>query len=168
MEEQRRGGKWARRGWPLVDRFMAKVQPDPVSGCWWWNGPASETSPGRYIGNERVGGKTRSAHRLSYELHNGPIPGGLYVCHRCDQPMCVNPAHLFLGTAADNMRDRDAKGRQARGERIGASKLDALRVETLRIAAATGVFTQDQLAKWWGISPSGVRAIVSRKAWRHV
>lgn len=85
-----------------VRRFMAKVSIDVVSGCWLWNGPIDSYGYGMH-------GKRR-AHRFSFEIHNSP-PGDLFVCHRCDNPPCVNPDHLFLGTQQDNMNDMVAKDR---------------------------------------------------------
>lgn len=99
---------------PLAERFVANYVKD-ASGCWLWRG----ASDGTY-GKIREGGAgTRQllAHRVSYELFNGPIPDGMLVCHTCDNPPCVHPAHLFLGTYADNNADRDAKGRTVTGDR---------------------------------------------------
>jgi hypothetical protein len=90
---------------PVVDRFWEKVQKG--DGCWVWSGGLI-SGYGRFV--VRHGLYVR-AYRFSYELANGPIPDGLFVCHRCDNPPCVNPAHLFLGTCKDNFEDMRAKGR---------------------------------------------------------
>lgn len=90
----------------MLNRFWNKVYK--TDSCWLWIGSRLPTGYGTF----RVGKKVKRAHRVSWELHNGPIiDGSLLVCHTCDNPMCVNPDHLFLGTNLDNMRDRNAKGR---------------------------------------------------------
>lgn len=98
-----------------IERFWAHV--DRSGDCWLWRGVNPLTS----YGTMRIGGRTIGVHRISYELHNGPIPDDKpFVCHTCDTPGCVNPAHLFAGTHEDNMKDKTAKGRQAKGETLGA------------------------------------------------
>lgn len=93
-------------------RFFAKVDRSGGPGaCWLWT---ACTYGGGY-GSFGLGGRTQYAHRVAYELEVGPIPGGLHVLHRCDVRRCVNPAHLFLGTNADNAADMVSKGRQSRG-----------------------------------------------------
>jgi len=106
---------------PAIDLFHRYLPEErPPDACWIWRG--STTAYG--YGNIRVGGRGTQvaiyAHRLAYEYFVGPIPPGLLVCHACDNPPCTNPAHLWLGTPADNMHDRDRKGRHrwTRGDRI--------------------------------------------------
>lgn len=91
---------------PIEERFWAKV--NKTETCWLWTGAKQRLGYGHIsIGNDRF----TSAHRLAYELANGPIPDGLFACHRCDNPACVRPDHLFLGTQQDNLRDAWRKGR---------------------------------------------------------
>ena len=100
----------------LRERFNAAYRVD-VGGCWEWvKGKTGRGRPSLYIG--KVDGKDTQqyAHRVSYELHRGEIPEGMMVCHHCDNPGCVNPDHLFVGTAMDNRQDMVSKGRDPRGE----------------------------------------------------
>jgi hypothetical protein len=99
-----------------IARFHAKYIPEPNSGCWLWDGWVNGRGYGRF-------GKGL-AHRISWELHRGPIPAGMNICHKCDVPPCVNPDHLFLGTQTDNMRDCARKGRLgAHVVAVGAANL---------------------------------------------
>jgi hypothetical protein len=119
-------------------------------------------------------GKEWRAHRRVWVEHFGPIPDGLVICHRCDNPPCVNIDHLFLGTRADNNADRDSKGRQgvgyqagSPGERNGAAKLSSDDVLAIRERVRLGE-TQISVAQSYGIRQSQVSRIINGKRWRHV
>jgi len=143
------------------ERFQENYTINENSGCWEWNGSLDTLGYGRiYANSKRV-----QAHRFSFELHRDPIPEGLIVCHRCDNRKCVNPKHLFLGTNADNVADRDAKGRQARGERVTESKLTADEVRAIR--SASGI-SQRALAKQYGVSPTQIKDIQLSRYWKHL
>ncbi len=149
--------------------LMAKVSV-AANGCWEWTG--ATTMSGGY-GRLRASDR---AHRVSWEIHRGPIPAGLYVLHHCDNPPCVNPEHLFLGTHADNVRDMVEKGRNiqrahpeklARGERVNTARLTVERVLEILRKHREGR-SMWSLAKEYGVAPCAVQKIVHGKAWKHV
>lgn len=136
-----------------------KSTPDEVTGCWLFDGGLVN---GGY-GQVRRGLKKALAHRAAWEAANGPIPPGLCVCHKCDTPRCVNPAHLFLGTGADNMADKVAKGRQHRpaGEAHGQAKLTESMVRAIRADGRK----QYEIAKAFGIGQAQVSRIKTGRRW---
>lgn len=148
----------------LVTRFRANCPEGLPDECWPWRG----TIRRKGYGQMSVAGRTRLAHRLAYELAVGPIPDGLQVCHRCDNPPCCNPAHLFLGTAADNQHDKGAKGRAARGSANGGGgKLTEDQVRTIKARLARGD-TPVALSHAYGVSAAMIRYIRSGKKWGHL
>ncbi len=151
---------------PLVDRFYKQVEFIPFHTCWEWTGYKIRG----YGQIKHTSKKTVSAHRTSYELHKGPIPTGMWVCHRCDNPSCVNPDHLFLGTSMDNYVDMVAKGRRAdsSGEKNSQSKVTADQVVEIRRAYAAREGSQYALARKFGMTQSAISHIVSGKNWRTV
>lgn len=144
------------------ERFMEKVSPEPNTGCWLWSLGTDNKGYGRF-GSGSL--KTmRFAHRLSYELFVGPIPDGMFICHKCDVRSCVNPDHLFVGTHKDNMADRDKKNRQARGSRQHLSKLTEDLVRYIRASSKSSA----ELSLEVGVNASSVCAARARRTWRHV
>jgi hypothetical protein len=144
----------------VSDRFWARVQVGPLNECWPWTGGRSRFGYGRM--------HKSYAHRVAWSLQVGPIPTGLQVLHACDNPPCCNPAHLFLGTPADNVLDKVQKGRQAHGEDISNRvRLTEQHVRQIRLAAATGV-TYRALATAYGVSRSGISLVVRGKRWAWV
>lgn len=143
------------RFWPLVAKGTA---------CWLWQG---RTQGNNGYGSFHHRGRHLGSHVFSWILHRGPVPDGLCVLHTCDVPLCVNPAHLFLGTPADNARDRDAKGRGARGERVGAAKLTPAQVGEMRRLRATGLSTT-RLGVLFGIDRSTAWRVVTGELWPHL
>ncbi|MFP5379053.1 MAG: HNH endonuclease signature motif containing protein [Vicinamibacteria bacterium] len=136
-----------------------------MTGCWWWTAAVDEaTGYGSFSVGRKGAQRKRGAHRFSYELMVGPVPDDLCVCHRCDNRSCVNPAHLFLGTRADNNADCASKGRTLRGEKSSNATLTEALVREIRATAERGV----DVARRLGVSPSLVSSVRRGRSWRHV
>ena len=151
----------------LQERFDKKWKENPETGCWEWT--ASTDAYG--YGQISSGYKMRKAHRVSYEMFNGPIPEGegyhgTCVCHRCDNRKCVNPKHLFLGTTADNTRDMVEKGRSPKGDGHPNAKFTPGEVELIRAALDRlpyGGLTF--IARWFGVGKSTICSIRKGRRW---
>ena len=152
----------------VPDRFWAKVLRGP--GCWEWTGNRSYQNYGRLL----IVGTMRKAfaHRVSWEIHHGPIPDGMFVCHRCDNPPCVRPDHLFLGTHQDNMDDRTAKGRHVAvsmpGETNPSAKLSLEQVREIRRTATRRRGEQMAMARAYGVSGVLIGKVIRQEIWRDV
>lgn len=151
----------------IKDRFWEKVEKGGDDDCWLWQGAISDNY-GRLI----IDGKAHLSHRISKMLDMGlshPDEIKLQCLHSCDVPLCVNPAHIFTGTHADNMADRNAKNRQrgSAGERNGNSKLDSQKIILIRWAFKAGV-SRRFLSSVFGVSTTNISHIVNMKTWRHI
>jgi len=143
------------RFWKHVDLWFGITDED----CWNWIGAKSERGYGRMTNRE---GRTRIASRISWILNRGKVSDNMQVCHSCDNPACVNPSHLWIGTQDENMRDMSIK------ERSCKTKLTAETVKEIRKNYSSGEFTQRQLAKAHGIRQSSLWNILAGKSWRHI
>jgi hypothetical protein len=158
--------------------FWNRVRVGATTECWPWTAGHNKRGYGRaYLAK-----KNHAAHRLAWELTNGPITGGLFVLHRCDNPPCCNPSHLFLGTHADNMADRGAKGRAPGGDRHGSrtrpesracgtgnasAKLTEDDVLAIRGMATVGISDAD-IATLYAVTKRTINNITAGRLWQHV
>lgn len=147
------------------ERFWDKVDVRPGEHCWEWTACRHDFGYGKFGVSA---GNIVGAHRYSWELEHGPIENGLHVLHRCDNPPCVNPAHLFLGTMAANIADMNAKGRQSGGSSPGETnpfaRLTLDEVKKIRLLVARGV-KQAAVAKEFSVSKPTVSGIVLWRSW---
>ena len=146
---------------PLAQRFWRKVRV--TSGCWEWQGAKHEHGYGRMrpTGSRKIRQKVEMAHRLAWMLTHGPIPTGLSVCHRCDNPPCCNPDHLFLGSHSDNFRDAARKGRLAQ-QKLNFAIATQIRREYRR---GRGPSSMRGLAERYGVNSSCISDIITGKAY---
>lgn len=129
-------------------------------GCWEWTGAKR-----RGYGLFACGGKSQTAHRVSYEVYHGGIPAGMVVRHTCDNPACINPGHLLIGTVAENVGDRELRGRRnVKGEQIGTSKLTKDQVFEILASPLSNV----ELADKYGVHKTNIWAIRAGKSWKHL
>lgn len=149
-----------------ITKFEEKYIPVPETGCWIYD--AGELNNAGYARFSFKSNKYMSAHRASYQIYKGDIPKGLYVCHTCDIKCCVNPAHLFLGTHKQNMKDMTNKKRQAKGTKIAVSKYNEEFVNKIRNLYATGKYTQVELSKIFNTHQTTISGMVLRKTWKHI
>lgn len=168
---------------PIASRFWKHVQKAGPNDCWLWTGATHQYGYGRMGVGSRKNWRVVEAHRVSWEIHFGPIPSGLHVCHSCDNPPCVNPAHLFLGNNTDNRQDSVLKNRHAFGDRAGSrthpeklprgekhvnSKLTENIVREIRRSFEAGESNKTSLAKKYHVADSTIGLIIRRKAWKHI
>lgn len=157
----------------FLARFWNKVVKTDT--CWLWNACVDKGGYGLILLHEK---QLLKSHRVSWIIHRGPIPDGLHVLHNCpggDNPSCINPEHLWLGTNLDNVRDKMSKGRHSMGDRTKStgelshfSKLTTEQVIQIRNLYSTGGLTYRDLSSRFGVCFQVIGAIVKRKTWKHV
>lgn len=159
-------------------RFWSKVNRGGPDECWEWRAARDKNGYGFF----KLYPLMLKAHRVSWEYRHGPIPKGLFVLHRCDNPPCVNPAHLFLGTARDNSRDMFSKGRGITGDqswtrqrpesvpygqRVGTAKLRDVDIPIVRGLLSSGI-SQTEIGRRFGVSQRAISFIKRGVRWNHV
>jgi len=155
---------------PLAERFWSKVQK--CDGCWLWLASCDRKGYGQFMMRENGKPRLMRAHRVAWELTNGPIPDGMFLCHHCDVRRCVHPGHMFLGTNDDNVADMVAKGRgvtppRSYGEEHKNAKLTNGQVVQIRKSVSNGV-RQCDVARQHKVSASVINSIVMGRTWRTV
>lgn len=144
----------------IEQRFWPKIKKGDVNECWEWLASTSDKGYGQVVWK----GKHFLAHRISWELKNGSIPRDKVIMHRCDNPGCNNPAHLLLGTQADNLKDMRLKGREAKGEKHGRRKLTEQQAKEILASDVS----QTALGKKYNVSRRTVNFIKNGINWKHL
>ena len=153
----------------VEERFWRRVEK--TSGCWIWRGGVHSGGYGFMRGEGGRNAPNVTVHRLSYEMHHGPIPDGLVVMHACDNPLCVNPDHLSVGTHKDNTQDMIAKGRAANNKlpvSVGADNGRALLTESKVRYIRASTASHASLARRFGVSATCIASVRNRQTWSHV
>lgn len=149
-------------GKSLRERF--DIYTKRGEGCWLWIGYLDPHGYGRL----NVGNRPRLAHRISYELHFGNLPADKVLCHKCDNPRCVNPEHLFLGTQADNVADMENKGRARKRGLKGSQHGRALLTEAQVLAIRASKLSTKRLAEMYGVTVRAIQDVRGGKSWKHI
>lgn len=148
----------------VVRRFENKVNYAGKNECWEWIGCIGNHG----YGETTVSRKKALTHRVSWSIYRGEIPAGMQILHHCDNPPCVNPRHLFLGTQSDNMKDMTIKGRRANGAKNGNSKINELDVVNIRMLGRTGRLKQKTIGKMYRLSSQQISHILAVRRWKHI
>ena len=149
---------------PVKDRFMRSFKINEITGCWDWLNALDAYGYGGFSWNEHP-----KAHRAAWTLFHGPIPDGLHVLHTCDNRKCVNPEHLWIGTNADNMRDKQEKGRFVLGKRYSGEENYASKLKTIdAVFIFNSSHSYTHLAKMFNVSKTAIASIKKKRSWKHI
>lgn len=162
-------------GLSIREKFELRFIPEPNSGCWLWEGnnrsnDSGSMTYGRFSFTDENGREVRkTASRVSYEIYVGPIPEGMFVCHKCDTPLCVNPSHLFIGTRQDNIDDMERKGRNKvpTGSKHPCTKLTESDVWNMCELFLYGGMSRHDVASYFGVTYNTVKQIFSGKSFKY-
>ena len=158
---------WTKKNNQWQERFWDKVNKKSINECWKWMGITDRGRQGGY-GRFYANKKLRLAHRVSWKLHYDKIPQGLYVCHHCDRPSCVNPKHLFLGLPKENSQDMVMKKRSNTGEKNSHAKLTKQSILEIRKLYQDNKYTQKILAKMFDVTNVQISNITRRISWKNI
>ncbi len=154
------------KGWKATDSMEQRFNNfvEKKESCWLWKGTIANTGYGFLI----FRGNRLQSHRVSYQIHKGPIAAGMFVCHKCDVRACVNPDHLFLGTIQDNRADCVQKKRHGFGDTHGRSKLSSACVLKMRALFKSGKHSKAELGRLFGVSPATAQKAIVGDLWKHL
>jgi hypothetical protein len=151
------------------EKFWSRVQKRTPDKCWNWTGVLDHRGYGKFCFTPKTGFRRKMfSHRISYFLKYRSLPDHLMVCHHCDNPKCVNPDHLFLGTRAQNNLDMVSKDRQSRGEESGVNKLtvkEVLRIRELHFSQGVSCAA---ISRMFNVTPTNIHSIINGRTWRHL
>ena len=148
----------------MKERFFSKIIKKEDYECWGWRGALCNGGYGCFTMNKRV----KPAHRASWEIHNGPIPKGLWVLHKCDNKICSNPDHLFLGNAKENVHDMISKGRNIRGELSCHAKLTSNDIINIRKEYLNKNATYLEISRKYYVNASHIGRIIRKERWNNI
>jgi hypothetical protein len=156
-------GKYSKKD---IKRFISYIKINKQTQCWEWTIYLNDAGYGIFGSSKNNKHTTRKAHRVSWEIfYNNSLYKEIHICHKCDNPKCVNPHHLFKGTPMDNMKDKVNKDRQSKGENSGHSILNWEKINKIRKLYSTNLYTYEQLAKLFLSSRNNIFSIIQNKTW---
>lgn len=153
---------------PIEDRLWEKIIKGDPDECWPFLSAGKPSPYGRILQSGSKPPRYLLSHRVVWELTNGPIPKGMFVCHKCDNPCCCNPNHLFLGLPKENSADMARKGRAPRGASNHKTKLTEDQVRQIKVLLRATNWTTGEIGKMFGVTAGAIQSIVENKSWKYL